>query len=120
MLINYKFNQLTFDLGIAGTHVEILGSNLKVVNDVQIADTTYGVDGITASNLVGNYTITTTGLPLGPGQNIVIDSNGSTNDIDLLAANVNITAGGLQLQLGDLNGSGVNSITNFIIDGGDF
>jgi hypothetical protein len=108
-----------FDLGIAGTHVDILGSDVKVVDDVQLADTTYGLDGITASNLVGNYTITTTGLPLGPGQNIVIDSNGSTNDIDLLAANVNIS--GNTVVTGTITGtSGVSELVDFLIDGGSF
>ena len=54
------------------------------------------------------------------GHKIIVNSNGGANDIDLTAANVNVTTGDLEVQTGNLNGSGFNKIHDFIIDGGGF
>ena len=104
-----------FNLGVAGTHVEIEGTDVKVVDDLANSDTTYGLDGITTVNANASYTIATDN-----SQDIVINAHSGANDIDLTAANVNITTGDLEVQIGNLNGSGFNKIHDFIIDGGGF
>lgn len=104
-----------FVLNTTGTHIEIAGSSVKVVDDTQTADTTYGLNGISTAAITGDYTISTDNT-----NDIVISANSGANDVDLTAANVNITTGDLEVQSGDLNGSGTNSINYFIIDGGQF
>jgi hypothetical protein len=97
-----------FVLNTTGTHVEIEGSSVKVVNDAQSSDTTYNLEGITTVNANASYTIATDN-----GQKIIINANSGANDIDLICSNVNITTG-------DLLGNGTNYLGNFILDGGSF
>jgi len=105
-----------FNPGVAGTHVEVEGTTVKVVQcGATSVEANYTLNGISTVNTNATYTIQTDN-----NHEILISANGGGNDIDLQASNVNITNGGLQLQSGDLNGIGVNSITNFIIDGGSF
>lgn len=100
-----------FVLNTAGTHVEIEGSTIKVTDDLATTDTYYKIDGITNNVGFADYTIASTNMQ--GGHKIIVNSNSGANDIDLTAANVNVTTG-------DLNGSGTNFITDFIIDGGSF
>jgi len=105
-----------FNPGVTGTHVEVEGTNVKVAQcGPTEVTTTYGLDGITTVAANATYIIATDN-----SQGIEINSNSGANDIDLTATNVNITAGDLEIQSGNLNGNGTNSINDFIIDGGSF
>jgi hypothetical protein len=105
-----------FNPGVAGTHVEVEGTTVKVVQDGATEVTaTYGLNGISTANTNATYTIQTDN-----SHEILISANGGGSDIDLQASNVNITTGDLEVQSGDLNGSGTNFINDFIIDGGSF
>ena len=105
-----------FNPGVTGTHVEVEGTNVKVAQcGATEVTATYGLNGISTVNANATYTIQTDN-----SQEIFISANGGGNDIDLQASNVNITTGDLEVQSGDLNGSGTNFINDFIIDGGSF
>ena len=93
---------------VAGTHVEIEGTDVKVVQDTGSVTATYGLNGITTVNANATYIIATDN-----SQGIEISSNSGANDIDLTCSNVNITTG-------DLLGNGTNYLGNFILDGGSF
>lgn len=113
----------------SGTRVEIEGTNIKVTEE-NIADTTYGLNGINAIAVPGDYTIATTGA----AGDVVISSNSSANDINLNAASVNLdnnlaVTGTSSLDNGAITTNGSGDITgtagsseliNFIIDGGSF
>jgi len=102
----------TFNDVAASMKVEIDGTNVKVIDVGNAADTMYGLDGITAIP-TGDYTISNTAK-------VIITANSGGSDIDLTAEDVNITTGDLEVQVGNLNGSGSNFIHDFIIDGGSF
>jgi hypothetical protein len=105
-----------FNPGVAGNHVEVEGTTVKVVQDgATSVEANYGLNGISTTNANATYTIQTDN-----SQEILISANGGGNDIDLQASNVNITTGDLEVQSGDLNGNGANFINDFIIDGGTF
>ncbi len=98
-----------FNPGVAGTHVEVEGTTVKVVQDGATEVTaTYGLNGISTANTNATYIIQTDN-----NHEILISANGGGNDIDLQASNVNITTG-------DLLGNGTNYLGNFILDGGSF
>jgi hypothetical protein len=108
---SYNYNP-----GVAGTHVKVEGTTVKVVQDgATPQEANYGLNGITTANANATYIIQTDN-----GQEIFISANGGGNDIDLQASSVNITTGDLEVQSGNLNGSGFNKIHDFIIDGGGF
>lgn len=105
-----------FNPGVTGTHVEVEGTNVKVAQcGATEVTATYGLNGISTVNTNATYTIQTDN-----NHEILISANGGGNDIDLQATNVNITTGDLEVQAGNLNGSGFNNIHDFIIDGGSF
>jgi hypothetical protein len=105
-----------FNPGVTGTHVEVEGTDVKVVQcGATSVEATYGLDGITTVNANNTYIIATDN-----SQGIEINSNYGANDIDLTSTNVNITTGDLEVQVGNLNGNGTNYINDFIIDGGTF
>jgi hypothetical protein len=80
-----------FNPGVAGTHVEVEGTTVKVVQDGATEVTaTYGLNGISTANTNATYTIQTDN-----NHEILISASGGGNDIDLQASNVNITTGDL-------------------------
>lgn len=104
-----------YDGAGAGTYVEILGTSVKVADDVSSANTVYGLYGIDVSSLGPvDYILETL------TNDIVINAGAGSYDLDITAANTNITTGALNVQVGDLNGNGSNFIHDFIIDGGTF
>jgi hypothetical protein len=111
-----QVQSIDFDPGVTGTHVEVEGTNVKVVQcGATSVEANYGLNGISTANTNAVYTIATDN-----GYGIVINADAAASDIDLTGNNVNITSGDLEVQTGNLNGNGINYVHDFIIDGGTF
>jgi len=99
-----------FSLSRQGTHIELAGSHVRVSDDQQTADTTYGLNGIYGACLSSPYEIHSNMT------NVKLNTRNGTATMELgtgvgSEATFNVTA---------VNGTGATLLQDFVVDGGIF